>query len=157
MVCKVCVSRCIPETRVEKYTVCVQRSVPYQATRTVCVCVPVEECYTATRMAVKDAVVELLTDPELRTKLHHASAPLDGAASPQAASRPSLLSRLLGGVKAAIVAVRRAFVGAGHAIASRVRTMTSSSYDCSDVRTPAASIASIGVARRSTRSTLGRL
>jgi hypothetical protein len=80
---------------------------------------------TATRMAVKDAVVELLTDPELRAKLHQASASLDASAAP-ATPRPSLLSRLLGGVKATVAAVRQAVVGAAHTIASRVRLMTSS-------------------------------
>jgi hypothetical protein len=51
--CQVTCWKCVPETRVEKYTCLVTRRVPYQATRTVCVCVPHEEKVTCTRMVAR--------------------------------------------------------------------------------------------------------
>ena len=51
--CKVCVTRCIPESHVEKYTVCVTKCIPYEACRTVCCRVPHEECVTCTRMVAR--------------------------------------------------------------------------------------------------------
>lgn len=47
---QVCSYRCVPETRVENYTVCVPVKVPYQATRCVAVCVPCQETVTLCRM-----------------------------------------------------------------------------------------------------------
>jgi hypothetical protein len=51
--CKVCVTRCCPESHVEKYTVCLSKMVPYEATRTVCCSVPHEEMVTCTRMVAR--------------------------------------------------------------------------------------------------------
>jgi hypothetical protein len=45
--------KCVPEQKVETYTVCVQKQVPYQATRTVKTCVPHQENYTACRMVCR--------------------------------------------------------------------------------------------------------
>ena len=42
-----------------------------------------------TRLALKDAIVEIMTDPTLRAKLHHASAP-----EQPTAEKPGLLARL---------------------------------------------------------------
>src|SRR3954466_13612237 len=47
-----------------------------------------------TRLAVKEAVIELLTDPDLRASLHQASAP-------PARARPSAWQRLTAGVRRA--------------------------------------------------------
>lgn len=79
---------------------------------------------TATRMAVKDAVVELLTDPELRAKLHHASAAHDASApaTPPTPARPSMLSRLLSGAKATIAAIKQTMSRAAQGVANRIRT-----------------------------------
>jgi hypothetical protein len=79
---------------------------------------------TATRMAVKDAVVELLTDPELRAKLHQASAAHgpSSPAMPSTPARPSLLSRMLNGVKATIAAIRQAVGRAAQGVANRIRS-----------------------------------
>jgi hypothetical protein len=59
VVCKVCVTRCIPETRVEKYNVCCHRMVPYEACRTVCCRVPCEETVTCTRWVAKQVTREV--------------------------------------------------------------------------------------------------
>jgi hypothetical protein len=79
---------------------------------------------TATRMAVKDAVVELLINPDLRAKLHHASASHDPSvqAAPPTPTRPSMLSRLLSGAKATIAAIRQTAVRAAQGVANRIRT-----------------------------------
>jgi hypothetical protein len=55
----VCTYQCIPETRVEKYTVCVAHKVPCKYTRTVRVCVPHEEEVTCTRMVARTVTREV--------------------------------------------------------------------------------------------------
>jgi hypothetical protein len=47
---KVTCWKCVPENKVEKFTVQVKKCVPFEATRTVCYTAPVVEKYTATRM-----------------------------------------------------------------------------------------------------------
>jgi hypothetical protein len=69
-----------------------------------------------TRLAVKDAVIELLTDPQLRAALHRASAPA-------AAAQPSVWARLR--QRARSLAAKAKALGhmAGSAVAARVRSV----------------------------------
>jgi hypothetical protein len=46
-----------------------------------------------TRLAVKDAIVEILTDPALRVKLHQAAAPEPAAAPAPGEPRPGFWAR----------------------------------------------------------------
>jgi len=52
-------NKCVPEQRVENYTVMVSRTVPYQCTRTVAVCVPHQETVTMTRMVARTVTKEV--------------------------------------------------------------------------------------------------
>jgi len=66
-----------------------------------------------TRLAVKDAVIELLTDPELRTALHRATAPA-------AAARPRLWDRLKAKVRQAAERAAAVTQAARQAIAAKL-------------------------------------
>jgi hypothetical protein len=65
-----------------------------------------------TRLAIKDAVIELLTDPELRAALHKASAP-------PAPAKPSLWARLRERAKALAAKAKAAGLMAATAVAAR--------------------------------------
>jgi hypothetical protein len=82
----------------------------------------IDAARAATRLAVKDAVIELLTDPDLRTKLHEASASKEtnSAETTAAVPRPGILSRLFGGAKAAISSVRQALNRAAKVVIKRI-------------------------------------
>jgi hypothetical protein len=56
-----------------------------------------------TRMAVKDAIVEILTDPHLRNQMHQATAPAAGSVE----TKPTFWSRLKAGVSRIGNALRR--------------------------------------------------
>jgi hypothetical protein len=65
-----------------------------------------------TRLAVTEAVVELLTKPDLRTALHQASTPTE--------AKSSFWSRVKATVQSAASRVKQATVSAASAVASRV-------------------------------------
>lgn len=71
-----------------------------------------------TRIAVKEAVVELLTNPELRDALHAASA------SP-AEAKPSFWSRIQAKTRQAVNAVKDGVVSAASAVANRAASACS--------------------------------
>jgi hypothetical protein len=66
-----------------------------------------------TRLAIKDAVIEMLTDPELRTALHKATAPT-------APAKPSLWNRLRQRARELATKVRGVTVATGATIAAQV-------------------------------------
>jgi hypothetical protein len=66
-----------------------------------------------TRIAVKEAVIELLTNPELRNALHAAS-------TPPAEAKPSFWSRMKSKARQTVAAVKDGVVSAATAVASRV-------------------------------------
>lgn len=53
-----------------------------------------EAAREGTRLAVKDAVVEMMTDPSLRAQLHQATAPAPAPAAAAPESKPGLWTRL---------------------------------------------------------------
>jgi hypothetical protein len=60
---KVCVNKCVPQTRCETYTCCVPKCVPYQACRKVCVCVPCTETVTCCRMVCRQVAKQVCEAP----------------------------------------------------------------------------------------------
>lgn len=60
-----------------------------------------------TRLAVKDAIVEILTDPSLRARLFQASAPEPAQQPPQPARQPGFWARLKAKAGQAVAAVGR--------------------------------------------------
>ena len=61
-----------------------------------------------TRLAVKDAIVEILTDPALRAKLHQAAAPEPAAPPAPTEPKPSFWSRLKNAAASALASVGNA-------------------------------------------------
>ncbi|MEI7686384.1 MAG: hypothetical protein WCL32_15300, partial [Planctomycetota bacterium] len=69
-----------------------------------------------TRLALKDAVIEILTDPTLRAKLRDATEPV--RAAPEPAKKPSFWQV----AKARVAAAGRALKAGGQAVATSVAT-----------------------------------
>ncbi len=64
-----------------------------------------EAARDGTRLAVKDAIVEIMTDPNLRAKLHQAAAPEPAAEPAPAAQQPGFWARLKAKASQAVAAV----------------------------------------------------
>jgi hypothetical protein len=76
-----------------------------------------------TRAALKDAIVEILTDPTLRARLHEATAP-EPAASPEVVPpKPGLWSRLKARAGQVVAAVARTASGAVDGVARKARAV----------------------------------
>lgn len=66
----------------------------------------VEAVRDGTRLALKDAVIEILTDPNLRAKLYQAASPEAANDKP---SRPSLLARWTAKVRGVLKGIQQSF------------------------------------------------
>ena len=87
-----------------------------------------DACREGARQAVKDAVVEILTNPELRAlfdALRAGAAPVPVVPPPEPARAPGLWTRLKAKAAAARAAVTGAVVRVKEAVVSRVRAIRS--------------------------------
>ena len=85
----------------------------------------VEAVRDGTRLAVKDAIIEILTDPSLRAKLHQAASPESAAnANP---SRPGLFARWSAKVRTVLTGIRGTFARAGALVVQRARGVAQTS------------------------------
>jgi hypothetical protein len=82
-----------------------------------------EAAREGTRLAVKDAVVEIMTDPTLRTKLHQATAPETPAEPAEAETRPGFWKRMKTYANQAVGSVGRMASSAVTAVKSKVRAL----------------------------------
>jgi hypothetical protein len=82
-----------------------------------------------TRLAVKDAIVEIMTDPALRARLHQATEPGPAKRPAGPARRPGLWRRLKERAARAANAVRRAATGAADAVRRGARAVLGAAAD----------------------------
>jgi hypothetical protein len=76
-----------------------------------------------TRLAVRDAVVEMMTDPALRSKLHHATAPETPVELARAERTPGFWRRMKTYANQAVNSVGRTASSAMAAVKSKVRAL----------------------------------
>jgi hypothetical protein len=88
-----------------------------------------EAAREGTRLAVKDAVVEMMTDPTLRAQLHQATAP---AAAPEPASpekRPDFWGRLKAKASQALQSIGQMAAGIANAVLGGAKAVAETARD----------------------------
>ena len=77
-----------------------------------------------TRLAVKDAIIEILTDPNLRAKLQQVASP---EADSNKAKRPGVIARFVAKVRGAVTAIRQSLQRASQSVTNGANSVARTS------------------------------